>query len=370
MHTSDNHEKVPQSGVLSAGAISLLRDCVGGRSGERLLIVEEPRGSGYYDEHAPRLAAQVGRSMGMTVYNIEAPTNLDSQQAVVNLLDALRGFDRVVFFARVGDQIRFSDTSGLPPATMCYTLCRDMLDSAFGTACYQGMCAVKAAIDDAFNQASSIHITCPLGTDYRGRIKYAKTTPLEVSLKRFPMLVPRPVPADEFSGKIVLSRFLTGTGSQFYEPYCLSLESDVFAIVDSNCIVRFEGDATQVARVVAHYEDIALRFSIDPWYVHSWHPGIHPGCSFPTSAQTDLMRWSGSAFGNPRLVHFHTCGDYAPGEISWTISDPTIRIDDVTVWQAGSLHPDRVAGGKQVLNEHPNLAALYRHPCRDIGLDN
>ena len=102
--------------------------------------------------------------------------------------------------------------------------------------------------------------------------------------------------------------------------------------------------------------------------MHSWHPGIHPGCDFNHSALVDLLRWSGSAFGNPRLLHFHTCGEYAPGEISWNIVDPTIYIDDVAVWENGCLYPERLDTCAGILTQHPNLASLYAHPHTEIGL--
>jgi len=191
---------------------------------------------------------------------------------------------------------------------------------------------------------------------------------LEVSVKRFPQLVPRPIPATGFRGKVVLSRFLLGTGSRYYEPYYLTLPQDVVACVEGNKITHFEGDADQVERVVNHYQHISSQFDIEPWYVDSWHAGIHPACHFDTNAETDILRWSGTAFGNPRLLHFHTCGEYAPGEISWNIVDPTIYLDNVPVWENGQLYPDRIPACKHILNAHPNLAAIFANPTRDIGL--
>jgi len=189
-----------------------------------------------------------------------------------------------------------------------------------------------------------------------------------VSVKRFPQLVPRPVPATGFSGQVVLSRFLLGTGSQFYEPYCLTLPQDVIACVDGNRITHFEGAEDQVARVKKHYRDISSQFNIEPWYVDSWHAGIHPACHSASNAENDILRWSGSAFGNPRLLHFHTCGEYAPGEIAWNVLDPTIYLDNVPVWENGQLFPDRIPACESILAAHPNLAEIFANPSRDIGL--
>lgn len=364
---TDNQNAHP----LSQGALDLLTDCVGGQSGERLLIVEEPKGCGYFDDDAPQLTAAAARALGLLVYSTQAPETFSNAEQIARFIDILRGFDHVVFFARVGDQIRFSDFSGMPPSTMVYALDKDMLDSAFGTACYQGLCEVKSLLDEAFTSARHIRVTCPRGTDYAGRPDSAAQNPSrEVSLKRFPMLVPRPISAQGFSGRVVLSRFLTGTGSHFYEPYTLPLDSDVHAIVRNSRLLRFEGCQTEIDKVNKHYHDIASRFDIDPWYVHSWHAGIHPACTFKQDARQDTLRWSGSAFGNPRILHFHTCGDYAPGEISWSVVDPTIVLDEVAVWEDGNLHPERLPGGRELLARHPRLFGLYQVPLRDIGIQD
>lgn len=361
-----------------SGAMTLLRDCVGGAAGERLLIVREPPGSGFYDEAAPRITAAAARALNMRVYLTQSDCFLASAEDTDTLMETLRGFDHIVFFSRVGDQIRFSEDSGMPSSTMCYTLDLESLNSPFGTACYFGMCEIKKVIDEAFFNASHVRLSCPLGTYYEGRPDWSLAArgksaskpagAKDVRIKRFPMLISQPVPASGLSGKIALSRFLVGTGSQFYEPYHLPLTSTVFAHVDNNRISHFEGSPEEVVRVQQHYEHVSRTLDIDPAFVHSWHAGIHPGCHFQPMAETDIMRWSGTAFGNPRILHFHTCGDYAPGEISWNILDPTIWIDDVPVWENGHLYPERLPNSAEVLAAHPHLVELYKHPHRDIGL--
>lgn len=352
------------------GAVALLRDCVRGKAGERLLIVREPDGSGYYDDLAPRIAANAGRDMGLTVFETVSDSFITDDAGKNKLVDTLSGFDHIVFFSRIGDQIRFSSDVKIPPATMCYTLNVDSLNSSFGNACYHGMSEIKQAIDFAFEQAECVRVTCPRGTDYSGKPNWTGDYKPEMSLKRFPLLVPRPVPAQGMSGKIALSNFLTGTGSRVYEPYMLELPKVLFACVNNNRITQFEGSYECVTRVEAHYHAISEQFGLDPWFVHSWHPGIHPGCHFGTNATDDIVRWSGSAFGNPRVLHFHTCGDYAPGEICWHILDPTITLDGIPVWQDGRLVPERIKGVSKILQQHCNLAELFRHPNTQIGLED
>ncbi len=350
-----------------AGAVSLLRDCVGGVSGERLLIVSEPETAGYYDDQAAKLTAAAGRALGMRVYTTESDSFVNSDDEKAILIDGLRGFDHIVFFSRVGDQIRFSSANELPPSTMCYTLNVRSLNSNFGTACHHGMCEIKEAIDRAFEAAEAITVTCPLGTHYSGRPQWTPS-PVEVGLKRFPLLVPRPVPADGFCGRVALSRFLIGTGNRFYEPYYLAMSDVVFACVQNNQITHFEGNRFEVKRVEDHYKKVAEQLEVEPWFVDSWHAGIHPGCHFEADAQSDILRWSGTAFGNPRILHFHTCGEYAPGEISWNLLDPTVTLDGVQLWESGRLHVERLAEGEAILSRHPKLATLFLNPECKVGL--
>jgi len=124
------------------------------------------------------------------------------------------------------------------------------------------MAEIKQAIEKAFLNATEIRVTCPLGTDYAGSPNWGSDKPTDVCLKRFPLLVPKPVPASGFSGRIALSRFLIGTGSKFYNPYYLSLPHDVFAYIEDNHIIRFEGSDTDVTRVEDHYRDVANQLTL------------------------------------------------------------------------------------------------------------
>lgn len=353
--------------AIAAGAMNLMRDCVEGRPGQRLLIVEEARGAGWYDEDAPRMAAAAARALGMIVYETEAPAGLSDPEDFSRLSEALRGFDHVVFFARVGDQIRFSGLDGAPPATMCYALDRAMLEGDFGGACHHGLSELRGVIDEACAAATEIRVTCPRGTEIAGRP--AGPTPSDVAIRRFPMLVPRPVIADGFTGRVALSRFLVGAGATFYDPYCLPLARDVFARLTKGRIAGFDGPPEVVRQVTAHYLHVAELTGEAPWTVHSWHAGIHPGCGFDREAEGEIMRWSACAFGNPRILHFHTCGTEAPGEISWNVIDPTVELDGVALWDRGRLRPERLAAGRATLDRHPNIAALFAAPCRAIGLN-
>ena len=61
-------------------------------------------------------------------------------------------------------------------------------------------------------------------------------------------------------------------------------------------------------------------------------------------------------YGHPRHLHFHTCGDYAPGEISWHLLDATIAFDGEVLWRDGRL---TLLEGEEV------RALLRRHGVRE-----
>lgn len=98
----------------------VVTDCVGGAAGERLLIVSEPPGSGFYDEAAPRITAAAARALNMRVYQTQSDCFLASAADTDTLMETLRGFDHIVFFSRVG--IRFdSPMTAICPLPPCAT---------------------------------------------------------------------------------------------------------------------------------------------------------------------------------------------------------------------------------------------------------
>jgi hypothetical protein len=189
----------------------------------------------------------------------------------------------------------------------------------------------------------------------------------DTTRKRFPVSVFAPVPALSFRGRIAQNGFLTGTGSQYYTPWACELKETLFVHFEDNRITGFDGTENDVAAAKAHYEFVGNKYGIDTYFIHSWHAGIHPGCRYDAPAGDNFERWSGGAFGNPRLLHFHTCGAYPPGEISLNLLDATVRIDGIAVWQDGVLHPERVAGGANLLEQYPDMRAVFENPTGQVG---
>lgn len=352
---------------LRAGVENLLLNCGQLSAGDTLLILHEQPGHDYYEDAFCSAVAELAQELDITTTIRLAPEDAANGSLPSDYLDLMRSVNRTLFLSRSGDQIRFShEISDIRPI-MCYALDQAMLSSGFGWASYPGFVRLKNAVNALLGSASEIRVTCPLGTDFSGpRAAFAKT-PVDTTVDRFPMLVFAPVPATGFSGVVVQDGFLVGTGSKFYDPYSLELSNPIGVHFDESRLTKIDGSPKDVAAARAHYEFVGEKFGLDPFTMHSWHAGIHPGSSYSRPAAGNFERWAGGAFGNPRLLHFHTCGDYAPGEISLNVLDPTITVDGVDVWSTGRLDPFKIPGGAELLEEYACMKWVFDHPSDAVG---
>ncbi len=349
------------------GARNLLERCARTRAGDRLLIVHEPLDLTYYDPDLANIVADVGRAIGAEVTIVETPFDPVASKLPESLKPHMQASDQTVFLARIGDQIRFADIGTGSRAVISYALSKQMLGSAFGTANYDGFVALKDAIDQLIFCSDTIEVSCPSGTSFCGRAPRLDNNGGDTSICRFPMLIFTPVAAGGFSGKVAMPGFLLGTGSKYYQPYVHKFDGQVMAHFKDGRLTGFEGSHEDIKQAERHYDFVAHKYGIQRDYVHSWHAGIHPGCGYDQPIARDYERWGGSAFGNPRLLHFHTCGAYAPGEISWNITDPTVTIDGIDVWKDGVLHPENIPGGAEILAQYACCKATFENPTREIG---
>ena len=359
---------MPMPRSVEKGAENLLLNCAGTRKGHRVLILHEPRDLGYYDHEVVTAVAAAARRIGAQIDLREVPFDPIASTLPQTLVEMMGRADQTIFLARIGDQLRFGDIGAHGRAVISYALDAEMLGSAFGTADHRAFYALKLALDEMFRKARLIHVTCRAGTEFSGSGPDSKAPPQDVGLCRFPMSVVAPLPAAGISGKVALPGFLIGTGSRYYAPYGVAYDGALFAEFANGRITGFSGDKAAVTTASKHYDHVAGLFGIDRDFVHSWHVGMHPGCGFSAPAQASFERWSGAAFGNPRILHFHTCGAYAPGEIAWNVVDPTIKVDGVTVWRDGVLDPHAVPGGSEILAAYPCARASFAQPDRRIGL--
>lgn len=354
---------------LDVALTNLFTHCAGLEPGRRVLIVGERRRTGFYDDLIAPTVARMAADRGYKVNLLNRSFCEDVVEMDPGLAHQMAAADCTMFFARLGDQMRFRNMPSGARNIVCYTLDHSALISGFGTAHHQAFVQLKQAIDQMVGAAQQIRVTCPRGTDFAGPgLDASADARIDVGITRFPMSVFAPVSARQYSGRAVLAGFLLGTGSRYYQPYGRALQRPVAAHFAKGRLIGFTGLSADVALANAHYDTVAERFGLDRNAVHSWHAGIHPGCAYADPVERDFLRWGGGAFGNPRLLHFHTCGSAAPGEISWNILDPTIRIDGVAVWENGRLMPGRVPGGADILARYSCAAALFANPARAVGI--
>lgn len=350
-------------------ARNLLVNCARVTAGERLLILIEDAASGHYCAGIGPAVAKAAQAMGVQVQIETVPFQKVVTHIEPKIEQAMAAADCTIFFARLGDQIRFCGLGNGKRAIVSYALDLDALNSPFGQADHRAFVALKQAIDRFVGLARDIHVTCPRGTDFRGPGKpELLSRDTDVAVTRFPMSVFAPVPVTGYSGCVVMTKFVTGTCSRFYKPFAAPLDGHLKAHFKDNRLTGFTGLPSDVARANAHYDHVAGMFGIERDFVHSWHAGIHPGCSYSAPAAENYERWCAGAFGNPRILHVHTCGAFAPGEISWNILDPTISIDGVNVWENGVLHVNRVPGGEDILGRYPCARRAFAAPAQEVGL--
>ena len=352
---------------LAEGARNLLLNCACLKAGDRVLIVREDPSLGWYDKDAPVALGKEAEALGMVAAFLDVGGPEDEESSI-NADRAAIDYDCVIYMARIGDLDRFAPGADDKTRVMCYARDADALASAYGWTHHDAMLGLKEAVNDILLGADRIDVSCPLGTAFSCEVSDRSRESGDVAVRRFPMGVPQPVLAERFSGRVALARYLTPTGNQSYEPASLAFDKTIFANVEAGRIKGYEGDAGTVAQVQNHYKTVSDIFGIDPDFVHSWHAGIHAGATFKKTAADDPDRWSNSVFTNPRFLHIHTCGAYAPGEICWMVLDPTVSVDGKNLWQGGRLSLEDFEPLKRQAEKWPVLAELLANPSNDIGV--
>ena len=354
---------------LRDGIDNLLFNCIGVKAGESLAIVSEQGADGYYSATLDSVIAAYARMQSLDVHLVVAPVLEEVNTFPDEIRQAIESTDHALFLSRIGDQVRFSGISGAGSVTVCYALNEESFATSFCSAHYEFFALLANKVNAAMFGEKEITIRCASGTYLHGISGEAPTPIGDVTIKRFPISVFRPMLANTFSGKIALTRWLTPTGSRLYKPEAILIDGVVFALVENGRIVDFDGASVEVDKVRAHYKFVADKFNIQADIIHSWHAGIHPQNGYPGTATDYLARWGGSAFGNTRYLHLHTCGDYPPGEICMSVFDPTVTVDGVDLWRDGRFVFAESAAIKALQSDYPGMQQLFENPVMEYGVD-
>ena len=156
-------------------------------------------------------------------------------------------------------------------------------------------------------------------------------------MQLFPVTTFKPVPCNAANGSVALSRWLMPGAAAKVDPAIVEFSDVVHAVVNDGELTDLKGNAESVQRINNHYDLVSKTLGIRRNRIHSWHAGMNPRTFFHGNANTELDEWSAISFASPRYLHFHTCGDIPPGEIAWSIFNPSVWIDDELYWQNGEL---------------------------------
>ncbi len=352
-----------------AGAKSLIEDAIGAKFGESLAIVAEDPGLGIYDAMVPECVSEVAGELGISTKIIPVGDHAGLENMPAEVSSALDTFDHVLFHSRLGDTLRFSDIPGQASKTMSYALDLSILGGPSCTVPHRVMEEIRTAYNHIADTAETWHITCANGTDLSGTQDVARVARGEAedfTVTRYPVCAPRPLPCNTANGVVAFTHWLMASGNLQYENDELLLPEPILGHVKNGRIQGFDGPASLVTQIEQHYKRVGEALNLDPWIFHSWHAGINPGASYPVKGSRNIERWGKVAFANPRYLHFHTCGDYAPGEIAWSMFDANVTFDGVQIWDKGELLFLNGPEVRGILDRNDIETLEFRH---DIGVD-
>ena len=334
------------------GAQNLLVEAMEVSSGDSIVIVTEDVEAGVYDSLATKCIEQEARRMGLEVDVITVSAKANLEDLPNPVISKMMNVDAVLFQSGLGDRLRFSKIEGMPNVTVSYALDVGVLGGHACTVSHQFLRSIQRVYEQKTSKAKEWHVTCPLGTDIRGtQIDDATGTSEapDFTVTRFPLCAPRPVSCSTANGVVAVARCLISTSNHLYDDDVVMLDEPLMVTLEAGQIVDVQGNRQSREKFLNHYQRVGSLFSMkNPMQINSWHAGMNPGLYYPYDAELNPDRWGKVVFANPRFLHFHTCGDADPGEISWSLIDASASFDDEFYWQDGQFR----------FLEHPECKAL------------
>lgn len=321
------------------GIANLLDNCLKAGPGASVLVIHGP--DCFYDDAAVRAFEAEARHRGLIVLSHQVPPISCPEEVPPSLIKAMQSADFTVFFHSLGGMLRFIS---IPNAgTLCMTFAPSLatFGADFCTLDHRLMQALMKALQARLDDSSAWRITCPLGTDLQSPTAPPMSggvTGDGFSLLQFPIGSHRPMLAHKMNGKLMI-KWLVSTGVHRVDPFGITLSEPVCAHVQDGRITGFTGQPHDVERVRRRYAQMGQHNANkdETMVLNSWHAGIHPYGFCDTPLESNVEKWITMAHHNPRMVHFHSCGDFNPGEIVLPIVDPTISLDGVDYWRDGQM---------------------------------
>lgn len=351
------------------GLANLLDHCLQAQPGQSVLVLHGP--DCFYNDDVVALFKAECAHRGLvvathTVLPINRPEEIQP-----SLIRLMQGTDYTVFFHSLGGMLRFVKIPDAGTLCMTFAPSLEVLGSEFCTLDQRLMMDLMRSVQARMDAAKSWRITCPLGTDLSSPViapMSGGVTGDGFTLRQFPIGSHRPMLAAQMNGRLMI-RWLVSTGVHRVDPFGLELSEPVCAHITQGRITQFTGQPHDVERVEARYRQMSVHNANqdENFVLNSWHAGIHPQGYCDTPAIADYELWITQAHHNPRMVHFHSCGDFNPGEIALPIIDPTITFDGEDLWKQGQFTYLQTPEVRELVKRHgADLSQLAQR--QDIGV--
>jgi len=290
------------------GALNLLKNCLNVHKGDSVLLVLEPTNT-FYDSSVATLIQEslVHLSTRVTVMNPQLIC--DPNDFPDDVASAMKEHDHTLFLSRIGDYVRFTPLSSNSTPATSYARNTELLGAPYATIDNRLMKTLQLKLEDELMRAHRWRIQCPLGTDLTGTFCWSSLVggqDDELSVILFPVATYKPVPCNDASGQVALSRWLMPGGAAKLDDAEMTIRGIVYAQVEDGHIQSFNGANSEVLKINNHYDYVSKTLGINRNRVHSWHAGINPQTRFDHPADDFLDLWSAISFGSPKYLHFHT----------------------------------------------------------------
>jgi len=326
---------------MKEGIDNLLTHCMNVQAGQDVVIIYDPMG--YFSRTLVDAVASRVTSMHAQPHILETSRIDSGDNMPPFLLKAMETAHHTLFFHSLGSMLRFVPVGGNGTLTISFIVDDESMHSTFSTMHHGAMQNMTRLLHESLTEAKRWRITCPLGTDLSSVAEFeAGKAPTSTgdgfTLQTFPIGSHRPFLCRSMQGTLAVTRLIS-SGVHAHNPVGLTLNSPVLAEVKDGIMVDFDGDAETVRQVRDHYDMVGDTYGYDGdrHLISSWHAGTHPQGYCTYDDVSDYERWLLIAHNNPRMAHFHSCGDFNPGEVTLPIIDPTIEFDGDPLWNNGKL---------------------------------
>lgn len=124
------------------GVVNLLVNCAGASPEDRVLLVGENGKEAYFSETLCALVAKIADQMDLTTEIVTAKPVADASQLPTHVSERMQLADITIFFSRLGDQVRFTESPGAGKKIMTYSLTEEYFKSPFAQIAHKSMQAM------------------------------------------------------------------------------------------------------------------------------------------------------------------------------------------------------------------------------------